>query len=91
MASTSRIPGAENDPVVADAKDIEQISGSMGNGRVNSISRRQLMRMGTGVAAAMYVGSHIGPVIASGSPDTTVTRQRRLQLRGCRLRLTSLC
>src|SRR3984885_12122506 len=73
MARTFKIPRAEKEPVTADADDIEQMPGSIRSGLVNSISRRQLMRMGTGVAAAMYVGSHIAPVMAAGAPDTTVT------------------
>jgi choline-sulfatase len=73
MARTFKIPRAEKEPVTADADDVEQMSPSISNGPVNSISRRQLMRMGTGVAAAMYVGSHIAPVMAAGAPDTTVT------------------
>ena len=40
---------------------------------VAPISRRQLLRMGTGVAAAIYAGSHSAGVLAAGTPGPTAT------------------
>ena len=40
---------------------------------VAPISRRQLLRMGTGAAAAIYAGSHSAGVLAAGTPRATAT------------------
>jgi Sulfatase len=42
-------------------------------GSMKSISRRKLLQMGTGVAAAIYLGSDVGEVMPSDTPSAKVS------------------
>jgi arylsulfatase A-like enzyme len=71
MEKTPRTGGLEKDPVLAGNPN-KQAPNPKGSGPINSISRRQLLQMGTGLAAAVFAGSHNLPALAAGAPSDSV-------------------
>ena len=68
MANPRRIRGLDKSNVPASTQNIGQTSPANGAGPAHSISRRQLLQMGTGLAAAaIYAGSHGAAALAAGS------------------------
>src|SRR5277367_6216627 len=68
MANSPRIRGLEKSNVPASSQNIGQTSPANSAGPAHSISRRQLLQMGSGLAAAaIYAGSHGVAALAAGS------------------------
>jgi choline-sulfatase len=77
MTKTPKIVALENSSVPTGTPNSEQRPDPADTGPVNSISRRKLLRMGTGLAAvAIYAGSHSAPVLASSAPADNATPTR---------------
>jgi choline-sulfatase len=64
---------SEKYSTVTDGGNCEQSAHLIDTASVKSISRRKLLQLGTGVATAICVGSHISTVMASGAPSMTIT------------------
>ncbi len=76
MAKTPRTSALEGGPVPSGTPNSEQTPDPNGAGSVNSISRRQLLQMGTGLAVAIYAGSQNAAVLAASAPSDTATPAR---------------
>ena len=72
MANPPRIRGIEKSNVPASSQNIGQTSPAKSAGLAHSISRRQLLQMGTGLAAAVVAGSHNVAALAAGVPSDPV-------------------
>jgi choline-sulfatase len=73
MAKLPTINSLDKTPVLPLPSDDAKPSHSNSSGPANSISRRKLIQMGAGAAAAIYVGAHSATVMGADTPSGTQT------------------
>ena len=73
MAKLPTINSLDKTPVLPLLSDDAKPSHSNSSGPANSISRRKLIQMGAGAAAAIYVGAHSATVMGADTPSGTQT------------------